>query len=61
MEVEIADLAKSVTKWVERAERGENITITQHGKPVAMLTQPPKLRRKPKLGTGSGLIELLPD
>lgn len=61
MEVGIADLVKSVTKLVERAEHGENITITRHGKPVAMLTQPSKVRRNPKLGTGTGLIELLPD
>ncbi len=60
MNVGIAELVKTVTKLVEQAEHGENITITRHGKPVAMLTQPPATSRKPKLGTGTGLIELLP-
>lgn len=60
MDIGIAELVKSVTKLVERAEHGEDITITRHGKPVAMLTRPPQVRRKPKLGTGTGLIELLP-
>lgn len=59
MDVGIAELVKHVTKFVERAEHGEEIVITRHGKTVARLVQP-EPKKKRQLGTLKGLVTLRP-
>lgn len=55
MEVGIAELVKHITKMVERAEHGQDIVITRHGKAVAKLTPTEKPREKRKFGTLKGI------
>lgn len=38
MEVGIRELRDNLSKWIARAKRGQNILITDRGKPVARLT-----------------------
>jgi antitoxin (DNA-binding transcriptional repressor) of toxin-antitoxin stability system len=59
MDVGIAELVKHVTKFIERAEHGEEIVIKRHGKTVARLIQP-EPKKKRQLGTLKGLITLKP-
>lgn len=45
---------------VERASRGERITIVRYKKPVAELGPSPKVKKpKPKFGTGKGKAFLI--
>ena len=37
MDVGIRDLRASLSRYVERVKEGEEITVTEHGKPVARL------------------------
>jgi prevent-host-death family protein len=44
---------------VERASKGEQITILRHNKPVANLgPSPDAIQRKPKFGTGKGKVKV---
>lgn len=38
MEVGVRELRDNLSKWIERAKRGQDILITERGKPVARLT-----------------------
>ena len=61
---------------LDRVERGERVTITRHGRPVAVLVPPPgvpdrtageavaallELRRGRRLGPGLGVRDLIDD
>lgn len=50
-EVGVYDARTDFSKLLERAERGEEIVITRHGRPVAMLVPPPARR---ELGWAAG-------
>lgn len=39
----VAEAKNNFTQLLERVERGETVTITRHGKPVAELRATPKL------------------
>lgn len=39
MEVGVRELRDNLSKWIGRAKRGQNILITERGKPVARLTR----------------------
>lgn len=58
MDVGIAELVKHVTKLVERAEHGEEIVITRHGRAVAKLTPPESPKQKRQFGALKGKIKL---
>jgi len=48
MEVGVRELRDNLSKWLGRAQRGEDILITERGKPVARLSrveQSPALER----------------
>lgn len=49
-----------LTELIRAAERGEQIVITRHGRPVAQIAPPPKNRRKARLGAMKDRIRLLP-
>jgi prevent-host-death family protein len=55
MEVTITELVKNVTKLVDRAEHGEEIVITRHGRAVAKLFQADQPATKRRLGTLAGV------
>jgi prevent-host-death family protein len=46
---------KHVTKLVERAEHGEDVVITRHGKAVAKLIAVERAKEKRRFGTLKGL------
>jgi len=52
-------LVKHVAKLVERAEHGEDIVITRHGKAVAKLVAVEKPKEKRKFGTLKGLGQVV--
>src|SRR3954468_778473 len=58
MEVGITELVKHVTKLVERAEHGEEIVITRHGRPVAKLTPSERPKQKREFGTLKHQVKL---
>jgi prevent-host-death family protein len=60
VEVGIAELVKQLTKLVEKAEHGTEITIKRHGKPVAKLVPVDERRRAPKFGTLKDVISITP-
>lgn len=39
MEVGIRELRDNLSKWIGRAKRGQDVLITERGKPVARLTR----------------------
>ncbi|MGI8775312.1 MAG: type II toxin-antitoxin system Phd/YefM family antitoxin [Actinomycetota bacterium] len=39
MEVGVRELRDNLSKWIGRAKRGQDILITERGKPVARLTR----------------------
>lgn len=39
MEVGIRELRDNLSRWIARAKRGEEVVITERGKPVAWLTR----------------------
>ncbi len=38
--VGIRDLRNALSRWIERVKRGEEVVVTDHGKPVAILSAP---------------------
>lgn len=40
-EVGIRDLRDSLSRWIEKVKAGDQVVVTDHGRPVAMLTTPP--------------------
>lgn len=39
MEVGVRELRDNLSKWIARAKRGQDVVITERGKPVARLTR----------------------
>jgi prevent-host-death family protein len=39
MEVGVRELRNNLSKWIAKARRGQDIVITERGKPVARLTR----------------------
>ena len=39
MEVGVRELRDNLSKWIARAKRGQDVVITDRGKPVARLTR----------------------
>ena len=39
MEVGVRELRDNLSKWITKARRGQDVVITDHGKPVARLTR----------------------
>jgi prevent-host-death family protein len=60
MDVSIAEAKNQLSELVRAVERGEEVVITRHGKPVARLGPPPSRRRKPRLGGMKNRIRLMP-
>jgi prevent-host-death family protein len=44
-EVGIRDLRDSLSRWIEKVKAGDQVVVTDHGRPVAMLTPPPTSHR----------------
>ena len=45
--VGIRDLRDSLSRWIDRVRKGDEVVVTDHGKPVAMLSapkEPPKAK-----------------
>ena len=63
MNVPLAEAKANLSELIRRAEAGEEITITRHGKPVAQLSAP-KLEKVPFAelrGIGKGKIWMADD
>lgn len=39
MEVGVRELRNNLSKWIERVRKGQDVVITERGKPVARLTR----------------------
>ncbi|KAF0116062.1 MAG: prevent-host-death family protein [Rhodobacteraceae bacterium] len=61
MQIAIADAKARFADLVRRAESGENIVLTRHGKPVAQLTGAPRAQRLPLFGALKGRIRIADD
>lgn len=60
MDVSIAVAKNRLTQLIRAVEEGESVVITRNGKPVAQLTPAAPSRRKLRLGTMRGRIQLHP-
>jgi prevent-host-death family protein len=60
MEFGTGDAKNRLTELLRAAERGEQIVITRHGRPVAQITPPPAKRRKARLGGMKDRIRFRP-
>lgn len=60
MEFSTGDAKNRLTELLRAAERGEQIVITRHGRPVAQIAPPPSKRRKARLGGMKGRIRFRP-
>ncbi|MGL4236845.1 type II toxin-antitoxin system Phd/YefM family antitoxin [Tabrizicola sp.] len=61
MKIAIADAKARFADLIRRAENGENIVLTRHGKPVAQLTGAPRAQSLPLFGALKGRIRIDPD
>lgn len=61
MDVSIADAKASFAALVRKAEAGEAVTLTRHGKAVARIVAVPSAVDVPLLGGLKGQIKLAPD
>jgi prevent-host-death family protein len=61
MQIAIADAKARFADLVRRAENGENIVLTRHGKPVAQLTGAPRAQHLPLFGALKGRIRIAAD
>lgn len=60
MEFSTGVAKNKLTELIRAAERGEQIVITRHGRPVAQIGPAPVRYRKAKLGGMKDRIRLLP-
>jgi prevent-host-death family protein len=60
MEFSTGDAKNRFTELIRATERGEQIVITRHGRPVAQIAPAPAGQRKAKLGGMRNRIRLLP-
>lgn len=56
----VAGFKARMSSFLQIVEDGGEVIITRHGRPVALLTQPPAPSRGPKLGTLRGTIRYNP-
>ena len=61
MQIAIADAKARFADLIRRAENGEQIVLTRHGKPVAQLTGAPKAQSLPLFGALKGRIRIADD
>lgn len=61
MQIAIADAKARFADLIRRAEAGENIVLTRHGKPVARLTGSPRPQDLPLYGALKGRIRIADD
>jgi prevent-host-death family protein len=59
--VNMHDAKSNLSRLVKRAASGEEILIANHGKPVAMLTRIPNVRKKMPWDIFKGKIEMAAD
>jgi antitoxin (DNA-binding transcriptional repressor) of toxin-antitoxin stability system len=59
--VNMSDAKSSLSRLVKRAAAGEDIVITNRGKPVAMLSRLPAKRKKIPWNIYKGQIEMAED
>jgi prevent-host-death family protein len=63
MDVSIAEAESRLAELIRAVEGGEQVVITDEGKPVAQITPPPPAepeRKKPRFDTMKGQIHLKP-
>jgi len=60
MEVGTAEAKNRLTELLRAAQSGEQIVITRHGQPVALLGPAPTARKKVRFDGMKGRIRLLP-
>jgi prevent-host-death family protein len=60
MDVSVAEAKNRLPELIRAAEKGEQVVITRHGKPVAQISPPPSKRRRVQWGAMRGRIRLLP-
>lgn len=61
MQIAIADAKARFADLIRRAERGEQIILTRHGKPVARLTAPARTADLPLFGALRGRLRIAED
>ena len=63
MNVSVAEAKAKFSELLKRAEAGEEIVVTRHGKPVAIIGAPKKVQgeKKSLLGAMKGKIWIAPD
>ncbi|MER9234502.1 type II toxin-antitoxin system prevent-host-death family antitoxin [Mesorhizobium sp. M0622] len=61
MSIPIAEAKARLSELVSRAEAGEEIVITRHGKVAARLVAPAKPDRLPRIGALKGKIRIADD
>jgi prevent-host-death family protein len=61
MQIAIADAKAHFADLIRRAEAGESIVLTRHGKPVARLTGTPGAQDLPLFGALKGRIRIAED
>lgn len=61
MQVTIAEAKAKFAELIRRAESGEDITLTRHGRPVAHLTPAVEPQRASLVGTLKGRIQVADD
>ena len=61
MQVSIAEAKARFAEMIRRAESGEDIVLTRHGRPVAHLTPAAATNTVPLLGALSGKVHLADD
>lgn len=44
-EVGIRDLRNALSRWITKVREGDQVVVTDHGKPVALLSAPPSAKR----------------
>lgn len=61
MQVSLAEAKARFAEMIRRAESGEEIVLTRHGRPVAHLTSAAATKTVPLLGALSGKVHLADD
>jgi prevent-host-death family protein len=60
-ELEIQELGVLMADAVERVRHGEQVTIAEHGRPVARIIPVEQPGRRPQFGSLKGMIEMAED
>lgn len=56
----VAGLKARLASFLQMVEDGDEVVITRHGRPIALLTRPRATTPGPKLGTLRGKIQYSP-